>query len=184
MPASGRLSTAAVLVFVLVLAGYVYVGLNLRQSYEAERALSDALARSGPVWRAVRGQPLEEPGPVQVQISAAAARVAQQQALFPRQPEVIAVLDNFLALAWMNSIQVLKMDAQPAAPQKTKAGNYAVIRYTVKARGSWVGMSMFLRRLAEQGEFAAMGLENLAITVGGADGDDISFDLVIYMRAV
>jgi hypothetical protein len=184
MPASGRLSTVAALVFVLLLAGYVYVGLNLRQSYEAERALSDALARSGPVWQAVRSQPLEEPAPVQAQISAAAARVAKQQALFPRQPDVIAVLDNFLALARVHSIQVLRMDAQPAAPQKTKAGTYGVIRYAVQAQGSWLKMAPFLRKLAEQGEFAAMGLENLAVTVGDADRDDIRFDLVIYVRAV
>ncbi len=183
MPANGRLSTLAAIVFVLLLAGYVYVGLNLKQAYDSERAVSDSLAKTGPVWLAVRGQPLAEPAPLQVQISAAEARVAQQQALFPRQPEVIGVLDNFLALARKNGIQVLKMDAQPAAQQKTKAGTYAVVRYSVKAQGAWQSMSPFLRRLAEQGEFSAMGFENLAIAVGGAGGDDISFDLIIYMRA-
>jgi hypothetical protein len=182
MTGGGRLTAVALVVFLILVAGYAYVGLSLRQTYEAENALAEALAKSGPVWQAVRSQPVDEPGPLQRQIAEAQDRVVKQQALFPKQPEVISVLDNFLALAEKNQIQIIKVEAQAVAQQETKSGVYAVARYKVVAKGSWLNVSVFLRKLAEQGEFVAMGLENLAIATGSPDGDDLSFDLLIYAR--
>jgi len=177
-----RLTLLAAALFVLLLAGYVQLGMGLRQTYEGETALADSLARTGPVWQAARKQPLDEPGPLQQQILAAQEKVARQQTLFPKNAEVIAVLDGFLSLAQKQQIQVSKVEAQAVSEQKTKAGVYQVARYRVRAKGSWLSLAPFFRKLAEQGEFVAMGFENLSVVTGAPDGDDLSFDLLIYVR--
>jgi hypothetical protein len=183
MPGTGRLSTAATIVFLFLLAGYGYVGYNLRQVYDGERALGDSLARSGAVWQAVRGQPLEDPAPLRLRIADAQASVTRWKALFPGDPETNDVLRSFLELAEAHGIQILKVDAKPVSQLKTQAGEYGVIRYSVQARGPWLKLASFFKKLGGQTAFAALGFENLSIVAGGVDGDDLSFDLVIYLRA-
>ena len=88
---------------------------------------------------------------------------------------------SFLALAKKNQIFIANVDAKPPSELKTKVGTYQVARYTVKAKGGWVCLLVFLRRLAEQTEFMPMGFDNLAVSTDPL-GDDLSFDLLIYVR--
>jgi hypothetical protein len=181
MQGTGRLTILAVVVCLLLLAGYAWVGYSLRQQYQAETALLDTLNKTAPVYLALRRQPADDIEAMSRQVTEWQEKVAAQQALFPKESEVIASLDSFLALAKKNQILITNLDARAPSQQKTKAGVYQVARYAVKAKGSWFRLSIFLRKLAEQDKFVPMGFDNLAVTTGPL-GDDLSFDLLIYVR--
>jgi hypothetical protein len=181
MQGAGRLTILAVAVCLLLLAGYIWVGYSLQQQYQAETALQESLNKTAPVYLALRKQPAEDLESLSRQVGEWQQKVTAQQALFPKQSEVIAALDGFLALAKKNQILITRLDAQLSSEQKTKAGVYQVARYSVKASGSWFRLSIFLRRLAEQSEFVPLGFDNLVVSTDPL-GDSISFDLLIYVR--
>lgn len=181
MQGTGRLTMLAVAVFLLLLAGYAWVGYGLQQQYQAESALQESLGKTAPVYLALRRQPADDLESMSRQVAEWQQKVTAQQALFPKESEVNSALSSFLALAGKNGIFITRVDALPASEQKTKAGVYQVARYTVKAKGSWFRMSLFLRRLAEQTDFVPMGFDNLVVSTDPL-GDDLSFDLLIYVR--
>jgi hypothetical protein len=181
MQGAGRLTILAVVVCLLLLAGYAWVGYSLQQQYQAETALLDTLNKTAPVYLALRKQPADDVDALNRQLAEWQQKVAVQQALFPKESEVIASLDSFLALARKNQILITNLDVQASSQQKTQAGVYQVARYSVKAKGSWLRLSVFLRRLAEQPAFVPLGFDNLAVSTDPT-GDDLSFDLLIYVR--
>ncbi len=181
MQATGRLTILAVAVCLLLLAGYAWLGYSLHQQYQAEAALQESLSKNAPVYLLLRRQPADDLEALNRQLTVLQQRSAGQQALFPKETELNMALDSFLAFAGKNQIFITKLDAQPASVQKTKAGTYQIARYAVKAKGSWFRFSTFLRRLAEQDQFVPMGFENLVVSTDPL-GDNLSFDLLIYVR--
>ncbi len=181
MQGIGRLTILAAVVCLLLVAGYAWVGYSLQQQYQAETALRESLGKTGPVYVAMRGQPADDVDALNCQLVDWQSKATAQQARFPKQSEVNAALDEFLALARKNQIFITNVDAKPPSELKTKVGTYQVARYTVKANGSWLRLSVFLHRLAEQPEFMPMGFDNLAVSADPL-GDDLSFDLLIYVR--
>jgi Tfp pilus assembly protein PilO len=181
MQGAGRLTILAVVVCLLLVAGYAWVGYSLQQQFQAETALLESLNKTAPVYLALRRQPADDVESLTRQVTEWQQKVAAQQALFPKESEVIAALDTFLALAKKNQIFITNLDVQSPSQQKTQAGVYQVARYSVKAKGSWLRLSVFLRRLAELPAFVPMGFDNLAVSTDPL-GDDLSFDLLIYVR--
>jgi hypothetical protein len=181
MQGAGRLTILAVVVCLLLVAGYAWVGYSLQQQYQAESALLESLNKTAPVYLALRKQPADDVEALNRQLTEWQRKVMAQQALFPKDSERDPALASFLALARKNQILISQLDAQTPSEQKTKAGLYQVARYAVKAKGSWLRMSVFLRKLAEQNEFMPMGFENLVVSTDPL-GDDLSFDLLIYLR--
>jgi hypothetical protein len=181
MQGAGRLTILAVAICLLLVAGYAWVGYSLQQQYQAETALLESLNKTAPVYLALRKQPGDDLDAMGRQLTDLQQKVKAQQALFRTEREANAALDEFLALARKNQIFITNADAKAPSELKTKAGTYQIARYAVKAKGSWLRLSVFFRRLAEQPEFMPMGFENLVVSTDPL-GDDLSFDLLIYVR--
>jgi hypothetical protein len=181
MQGAGRLTILAVVVCLLLVAGYAWVGYSLQQQYQAETALLESLNKTAPVYLAFRKQPADDIEAMNRLATEWQQKVGEQQALFPTLVDRDPALASFVALANKNQILITNLDAQTPSELKTKAGVYQVARYAIKAKGSWLRLSVFLRRLAEQPVFVPLGFENLAVSTDPL-GDDLSFDLLIYLR--
>jgi hypothetical protein len=171
----------ALAAFLLILVGYAYLAFNLYQTYQAETALAEQSAKTLPLWNVIRLQPAEDVNTLNSQIAETQRKIALQQAKFPRDAEVIGALDGFISLAQTNQFFITNLDLSTTMTQTTKSGTYRVARYSVQARGSWSRLPALLRKLAEQSTFVPMSFANVTVNTDPY-GDNISFDMMIYVR--
>ena len=181
MQGTGRLTMLAVAVFLLLLAGYAWVGYGLQQQYQAETALQESLGKTAPVYLALRRQPADDLESMSRQVAEWQQKVTAQQALFPKESEVNSALSSFLALAGKNGIFITRVDALARVGAEDQGGGISGSALYGQGEGELVPDVALSAPLAEQTDFVPMGFDNLVVSTDPL-GDDLSFDLLIYVR--
>lgn len=169
----------SLLAFLLLLIAYAFTAYLLWQQFQAQNEVTAGLTTIGPLWLALQKQPMEDQEALKKQLTEAQERLAKAQARFPSDAEGAAVLDKFLATAKEQNFQILRLEAQPLAQQKTAGGTYKMARYSIQTKGDHARLPALFRTTAQRTGAVPLAFDNLTITTSPG-GDDIRFELVVY----
>lgn len=154
-----NLSTLALVIIALALAGYAVLGFTYLQSQHEQNVLASETAAGR--------ESLSEYGDAasrQEQLAIAEAELAAERAAFPQQLSYSGAVGALIQLAEQHALQVMDVKTQPGSELQVGDHTYRSLSVHVQVEGAVTALRNFIKEV-ESGALRAASVDELRITV-------------------